>query len=65
MQTEEWIGLTDAVYRANGVLTYWRLYTMAMQRQIEARREGKHWLVRRDSLDRYVSELRAAEAGTH
>ena len=62
MEQGEWIGLTDGVYRSNGLLTYWRLYTMAMRRQIEARREGKHWQVRTTSLDRYV-EQRRTEVG--
>lgn len=67
MQPGEWIGLTDGVYRSNGLLTYWRLYTMAMRRQIEARREGKHWLVSAAGLDRYLAERAGAggDSGNH
>ena len=63
MKQEEWIGLTDGVHRAKGLLTYWALYTLAMRQQLDSRREGKRWLVRTASLDRYVGDLRAKEAG--
>jgi hypothetical protein len=55
----EWIGLADAVHRANGLLTYWGLYSMAMRNEIESRRKGRIWQVKRLNLDQYISELRA------
>jgi hypothetical protein len=60
----EWIGLADAVHRANGLLTYWALYSMAMRNEIESRRDGRLWLVRRTSLDVYVRELKAVQTTT-
>jgi hypothetical protein len=60
-QSAEWIGLTDGVYRSNGALSYWQLYTAALGRRIEARREGKRWLVSTASLDHYLAQHRTQE----
>jgi hypothetical protein len=56
---EEWIGLTDAVHQANGVVSYWDLYSLAVQNRIESKRKGSRWLVRRADLDRYVAQISA------
>lgn len=58
MEQGEWIGLSDGVYRSEGLLTYWTLYTMAMRRQIEARREGGRWKVSTRGLDAHLKQLR-------
>jgi hypothetical protein len=61
-EQQEWIGIADGVHRAGGLLSYWGLYTMAMQNRIESRRLGRRWLVRRAGLDRYLRELRAGSS---
>jgi hypothetical protein len=63
MERQEWIGLADAVHEINGLVTYWEMYSLAVQNRIESRRRGARWQVRRDSLDQYLGQLRLAVKG--
>jgi excisionase family DNA binding protein len=54
MKEDSWVGISEGVHLAGGLLSYWALYSMVIQNRLESRRVGRHWQVREESLKAYL-----------